>query len=145
MDLNDMVFLIDNTDHVYDIPVVEIEDPDDPDPDPEVWEWIIACEDLGTNDFDFNDVVFSVSGAVTDAQTETKTVKVKALAAGGTLPVYLYYKDKQLMPDGEGGAEFHAWFEGNHSSGTVINASGVRATGRTATVGWTATSQCRAA
>lgn len=132
MDLNDMVFLIDNSDHVYDNPVVEIEDPDDP--KPEVWEWIIACEDLGTNDFDFNDVVFSVSGAVTDAQTETKTVKVKALAAGGTLPVYLYYKDKQLMPDGEGGAEFHAWFEGNHSSGTVINASGVRATGRTATV-----------
>ncbi len=135
-DLNDLIFVLESTkvkvtdDETDDDKIIE----DDPDPDPEVWEWIIACEDLGTNDFDFNDVVFSVSGAVTDVQTETKTVKVKALAAGGTLPVYLYYKDKQLMPDGEGGAEFHAWFEGNHSSGTVINASGVRATGRTATV-----------
>lgn len=134
MDLNDMVFLIENPTHDHDTPVVEIEDPDDPEPDPEVWEWIIACEDLGTNDFDFNDVVFSVSGAVTDAQTDTKTVKVKALAAGGTLPVYLWYKDRQLHPDGQDDAEFHTWFEGNHSSSTVINASGVRATGKTATV-----------
>lgn len=135
-DLNDLIFVLESskvkvTDENTDDEIIVDEEED---PDPEVWEWIIACEDLGTNDFDFNDVVFSVSGAVTDAQTETKTVKVKALAAGGTLPVYLYYKDKQLMPDGEGGAEFHAWFEGNHSSGTVINASGVRATGRTATV-----------
>ncbi len=133
-DLNDLIFVLESSkvkitdENIDDEIIVEEEE------NPEVWEWIIACEDLGTNDFDFNDVVFSVSGAVTDALTETRTVKVKALAAGGTLPVYLYYKDNLLLPDEEGGAEFHAWFEGNHSSGTVINASGVRATGKTATV-----------
>lgn len=135
-DLNDLIFVLESTkvkvtdEEKDDDKIIE----DDPEPDPVEWEWIIACEDLGTNDFDFNDVVFSVSGAVTDAQTDTKTVKVKALAAGGTLPVYLWYKDRQLHPDGQDDAEFHAWFEGNHSSSTVINASGVRATGKTATV-----------
>ncbi|MDE5693389.1 MAG: DUF4842 domain-containing protein [Duncaniella sp.] len=135
-DLNDLIFVLESTkvkvtdEEKDDDKIIE----DDPEPDPVAWEWIIACEDLGTNDFDFNDVVFSVSGAVTDAQTDTKTVKVKALAAGGTLPVYLWYKDRQLHPDGQDDAEFHAWFEGNHSSSTVINASGVRAAGKTATV-----------
>lgn len=133
-DLNDLIFVLESskvklTDEETDEDIIIEDEPDDT-----LFEWIIACEDLGTNDFDFNDVVFSVSGAVTDAQTDTKTVKVKALAAGGTLPVYLWYKDRQLHPDGQDDAEFHTWFEGNHSSSTVINASGVRATGKTATV-----------
>lgn len=85
----------------------------DPEPiiiDHEEQKFIMACEDLGnTDDFDFNDVVFSVRHTV----PETKAY-VRPLAAGGTLPVWLYYDD-QLV----GGDEFHALF--GLESSTVIN------------------------
>lgn len=97
--------------------------------------WILACEDLGTtDDFDFNDVVFSIEAVntntaavklgviqwqvvdntneggtvirpnnapasrevVDEAETnEYKTqVKVTALAAGGTLPIWLHFREE---------------------------------------------------
>lgn len=102
--------------------------------------WILACEDLGTtDDFDFNDVVFSIEAVNTNTaairlgvvqwqvvdnpdegitihpeensskapasrdgeattvpgSSDYKTrVKVKALAAGGTLPIWLHYREE---------------------------------------------------
>lgn len=78
--------------------------------------WIIACEDLGvTDDFDFNDVVFGVSHVATDEATQE--VHVKALAAGGTLPVNLYY-------NGEKVGDFSCWNEwfGVSETDHIINA-----------------------
>lgn len=134
-DMQDFVFIIDNADPEYDDPIEEIVTPDDP--KTEEWEWIIACEDLGTNDFDFNDVVFSVSypkTEITEGQ-EKKTVKVTALAAGGTLPVYLSYGDAEnyLKPEGASSAEFHSWF-GDYPSSHIINVKGTRATGKSVTI-----------
>ncbi len=116
----------------------EFVDEDKPKPEPEEWQWIIACEDLGTNDFDFNDVVFSVSAVTTEGEGDDMKsyVKVKALASGGTLPVYVYFeKDgvrKRIAPEGTD-AEFHKWF-GDHHHSKVINASSFRAEGKTARI-----------
>lgn len=68
-------------------------DPIEPDPTPEIPQtFIFACEDLGTSDdFDFNDVVFSVSHVA----GETKAV-VTVLAAGGTLDAYIVYDNNEL-------------------------------------------------
>lgn len=125
-DLNDLVFIFDDN---Y--------KPTYP-PTPEVWEWIVACEDLGTDDFDFNDVVFSVSYPITDVATGKKTVTIKALASGGVLPVYLYYGGEdlyhRLIPEGcestEG--EFHSWFDAK--PGQIINASSIRREGKSITI-----------
>lgn len=124
-DLNDLVFLIDSKVVTVDETTgKEIEDPDTP------YEWIIAVEDLGaTDDFDFNDVVFGVSNPVTKADGK-KYVTVRALASGGTLPVYVRYKGVDIVPDVTNEGEFHSWFEGNHPSNVVINAQGVRSTGK---------------
>lgn len=67
--------------------------PIEPDPTPEIPQtFIFACEDLGTSDdFDFNDVVFSVSHVA----GETKAV-VTVLAAGGTLDAYIEYDNNEL-------------------------------------------------
>lgn len=48
----------------------------------------ILCEDLGSNDFDFNDVVFDVAAEV-GANCALATVTVKAV--GGTIPVCITY------------------------------------------------------
>ena len=65
-------------------------------------EWVVAIEDLGNqDDFDFNDVVVSLEKIA--GQSE---LKIRALAAGGTLPVYLQFNDETI------GGEFHTWFEG---------------------------------
>lgn len=51
--------------------------------------WIMACEDLGgAYDYDFNDVVFSISHI-----NDSKYATITPLAAGGTLASVLYYKD----------------------------------------------------
>lgn len=51
------------------------------------FKWALACEDMGTTgDFDFNDVVFTVSHV--EGQKE---MTVMALAAGGTLDSEVYY------------------------------------------------------
>ena len=53
-------------------------------------EWAIAFEDLGDiGDYDFNDVVIGVS-------QDGNKIKVTALAAGGTLPADVYYKNEKL-------------------------------------------------
>lgn len=50
----------------------------------------IMCEDLGdTDDFDFNDVVFDVS-------VQRSWLKIYLQAAGGTLPVELYYNGERI-------------------------------------------------
>ena len=50
----------------------------------------IMCEDLGdTDDFDFNDVVFDVS-------VQQSWCKIYLQAAGGTLPVELYYNGERI-------------------------------------------------
>ena len=65
---------------------------------------LLVCEDLGDFDFDFNDVVLKLehkqvtenfehaSGEVEELKTNTLTVT--AMAAGGALPSYIYYMDK---------------------------------------------------
>lgn len=80
-DYNDCIFLLDGNFNEEIIP--------DPIPEetPEPQSWILACEDLGdVDDFDFNDVVFSVSHVA-----GTTTATVTPLAAGGTLASKLYF------------------------------------------------------
>ena len=50
-------------------------------PNPVVAEGRILCEDMGANDFDFNDVVFDAT------IMKTGEIKIKVLAHGGTLPI----------------------------------------------------------
>lgn len=89
-DLNDIVFWAEGAYSPDETPVV-VPDPE-PEPTPDAQSWIIACEDLGdTDDFDFNDVVFSVS----HASGET-TATVTPLAAGGTLSANIYYGSQNL-------------------------------------------------
>ncbi|MCQ2238281.1 MAG: LruC domain-containing protein [Bacteroidaceae bacterium] len=60
--------------------------------DPTAFSYVLACEDLGnTDDFDFNDVVFSASYVA-----GRKIMTVKPLAAGGTLNSTISYKDKEI-------------------------------------------------
>ena len=114
-DLNDLQFVFETglepTNVVRELPKPEIPS----------FMWIIAAEDLGITDFDFNDVVFGVTNPEADEATGEKTVDIVPLAAGGTLPIYVYYKDEQI------GGEFHSWFEGTHASTTAINVGGYSA------------------
>lgn len=79
-DYNDFIFIMEGTqEHISDEPV----------------EYLYAVEDLGgTCDFDFNDIVFSVSHV-----SGQPHANVKLLAAGGTLPAYICfggYKSKEV-------------------------------------------------
>lgn len=77
--------------------------------------WIVACEDLGsTDDFDFNDIVFSVSYV-----NGATTAEVTPLAAGGTLAANIILNGTNL-------GEIHAWLGGK--AGSMIN-TGAGATG----------------
>lgn len=71
-DYNDFIFIMEGTqDHISDKP----------------FEYLYAVEDLGgTCDFDFNDIVFSVSHV-----SGQPHANVKLLAAGGTLPAYICF------------------------------------------------------
>ena len=81
-DLNDLMLMIDPSPIVIDNDVVK---------------WIVAAEDLGaTDDYDFNDVVFSVEHA-----SGHETATITPLAAGGSLSAYLYRNGEQI------GDEFH--------------------------------------
>lgn len=81
-DMNDILMIVD-ADVQTDQGVIE---------DIEAESYIIACEDLGnTGDYDFNDVVFKVSHI-----GGSDTMYVTPLASGGTLPVELYYNDKNI-------------------------------------------------
>ena len=72
LDYNDFIFVMEGTqEHIEEKPV----------------EYIYAVEDLGgTDDFDFNDVVFSVSHVAGQPHAN-----VKLLAAGGTLPANICF------------------------------------------------------
>ena len=79
-DYNDFIFIMEGTqEHIEETPV----------------DYLYAVEDLGgTCDFDFNDIVFSVSHV--NGQPHAN---VKLLAAGGTLPAYICfggYKSKEV-------------------------------------------------
>ncbi len=96
--------------------------------------WIIACEDLGsTYDFDFNDMVFGVSYVAKDKGD--RKVYIKALAAGGTLPIELWRKgkngDAKIFSSNENGSDEHwnQWF-GENDHTVVINAGGYNDTGK---------------
>lgn len=133
-DINDMVFRIYGFDHLkkHPDPDGEIIDKENPDDKDEPFKWIVAAEDLGAlDDFDFNDVVFEVEHV-----SGQKTATIKALAAGGTLPIWLQFNDADkgwitVHPDGTGYDitdatldynEWHTWFaDGNISSNTMIN------------------------
>ena len=89
-DLNDLMFMIDPS------PIVI---------DNDVQEWIIAAEDLGsTDDYDFNDVVFSVKYASGNMEAT-----ITPLAAGGSKETYLYRGGEGPI----GGVEFHTLLGGS--------------------------------
>lgn len=141
-DLNDVMFIFESGQEP--VHIMDEDDPEQEDPGTETpFLWIVGCEDLGDNDFDFNDVVFGFSDLVYDAATQQTTVKITALAAGGTLPIYLLYDGARIIPAGNtAGGEFHSWFDGGrYSSSTVINAGDYHSTGASVTVrvrnGWT--------
>ncbi len=82
--------------------------------------WTVACEDLGgTFDYDFNDVVFQVYYV-----SGQDWVRIIPLAAGGTLPVYLYYVDTNLNEKLISKDEWHNHFGatvGTYKSSDMIN------------------------
>lgn len=129
-DLNDLVIAIKRPQSTYKIV----------DDDPNTW--LIAAEDMGDiGDFDFNDMVISVSAAITNATTNNKEVTLKAMAAGGTLPLYIYRNGKSITlyeTDGttEAGSidsenlEFHKWFGDSHESSEMINTTSYSVTGK---------------
>lgn len=79
-----------------------------PGPDPEPMSWIFACEDLGGSfDYDFNDVVWEVIHAA-----GTTELKVKLLAAGGTLPFELQYDGTKITTKAEAGLTVTKVYEG---------------------------------
>lgn len=84
--------------------------------------WIMACEDLGgNNDYDFNDVVFSISHMPGEP-----TAIIKPLAAGGTLASILYYNDQPINRNNIE-SEIHnlLGYEGTYTSGSynLLNTS----------------------
>lgn len=104
LDLNDMMFFIDGEVDVTD------QDPG------EAIEWIVACEDLGaTEDFDFNDVVFSVRHV-----SGSRVASVTPLAAGGTLQVYLCHTGPDGVERVVGDVEWHMLFD-EYDHTTIIN------------------------
>lgn len=76
--------------------------------EPEPMSWIFACEDLGGSfDYDFNDVVWEVIHAA-----GTTELKVKLLAAGGTLPFELQYNGTKITTKAEAGLTVTKVYEG---------------------------------
>ncbi len=131
-DYNDMIFRFTPATFTADPePVIETEITE------EGFSWLWALEDLGsTDDFDFNDVVMRITSITTNVDddgtvtTETfKKVRFTPLAAGGTLPIYIHYVDKDgndyVLSTGKynltleadinllknkNGEEYHEWF-----------------------------------
>lgn len=92
-DLNDIVFWVEGEFYPdTEIPDLSVDDEIDPQT------WIFACEDLGGSfDYDFNDVVWE---AVQTFEGDNQTGwTINILAAGGTLPVELWYNDQQICED----------------------------------------------
>lgn len=76
--------------------------------------YIVAYEDLGANDFDFNDVVLGIDYISTNQANKKATFKL--MAAGGTLPVSVAYNTTTLWE------EIHQTF--GVSSNTPVNVKG---------------------
>ncbi len=86
---------------------------------PEPMEWTLAAEDLGgSDDWDFNDVVFTFTDVIRNLKSENhlnnvslvtgpnsttsvRIVTVTPKATGGTMPIYITYTGKQVqeMPE----------------------------------------------
>lgn len=118
-DCNDLVFIMD---YMQVKPVDENYEyihPEDNNQYP-AYEWIIAAEDLGsTCDWDFNDMVLGVRYIA-----GLETIEVRALAAGGTLPVYLMFEDPVTKKNRVVGKELHAWVtNGKGDYKTPVNVS----------------------
>lgn len=78
-------------------------------------EWTVACEDLGgTFDYDFNDLVFRVLHT-----SGNDYATIIPLAAGGTLPAYLYYNDTPISE------EWHLHFGEGYESNVMINTNSI--------------------
>lgn len=112
LDFNDLVCKIGNPENIE---IVDENTPDTP------MEYIIAYEDLGYPDFDFNDLVMSVS----HVSGLTKAY-VKALAVGGSLPVYASYSSaSDVETPLFGGKEIHQAFgaanEGDKNDAALAN------------------------
>ncbi|MCH5176224.1 MAG: DUF4842 domain-containing protein [Prevotellaceae bacterium] len=83
-----------------DIPTIPVDPEPDPEPTEEILEaGLLCCEDMGgaEADFDFNDIVLKLEHkrrtATENGETSTKDIfVVTAMAAGGTLPSYVFYK-----------------------------------------------------
>jgi hypothetical protein len=69
--------------------------------------WMLVCEDLGGSfDTDYNDVIFKVEHI-----SGQKTANVTALAAGGTLASYIFFRDPTtLNADDQVVGEIHQMF-----------------------------------
>lgn len=82
----------------------------------------ILCEDLGANDFDFNDIVLDVT-ATTDNNCTLATFTIKAV--GGTVPVRLCYgTENNYVTFSKGGQEeLHAIFNDPDMRPINVNAS----------------------
>lgn len=78
-DFNDLVVRIDDSEN--EMTIIDEEEEDSKDV---LMEYIVAYEDLGTNDFDFNDVVVGFSH-----DNKQNEAYIRVLAVGGTLRVYL--------------------------------------------------------
>ena len=67
---------------------------------------LLVCEDLGDFDFDFNDIVLKLDHKLTittkgiNVESETDSLVITAMAAGGTLPSYVYYKPLRAESQG---------------------------------------------
>lgn len=103
------------------------------------YSWTIAAEDLGaTDDWDFNDAVFTFSDQIKDLNTENtnadfrqseewgprdaepvRVITVTPKAAGGIMPIYITYTGKAgklpVIPDGTGDTADMMYSEANQA------------------------------
>lgn len=140
IDLNDLIFIMDeNTTKAYDGEGNTIGDPDPtPTPDPEPYEWIIAAEDLGnTYDWDFNDMVVGVSYVASNDASVANKIKVRPLAAGGIMPVYLMFDNPASGKTEKVGKELHSWLGASTLSPVNVGANGEEKSGEAVEIEWT--------
>lgn len=120
-DLNDIMFLFAAGEQPSNVIIKEEDDPDPiipDDPDDQPLTWTLAVEDLGeSDDYDFNDLVLEITHVA-----GTTEATVRALAAGGIMPIYVKY-------DGNLIAETHVnqWL--GHDDHTKMINTGSGATG----------------
>lgn len=111
------------------------ENPEDPEPDPTPdddeedptppstmgEQGLLVCEDLGDYDFDFNDIVLKLQH-IKKTDTDPDKLRITAMAAGGTLPSKIYYKNEETPVVVDGVSEIHALLNSRNQNLTPINA-----------------------